>query len=176
MCIADSNYFVLNPLQLVSSISFSLDMYKTSEDIQTTPGPAKGQLKALRSTAKPQSPSTKPRRPSSKSQSPLNSKARKSLSKHQAESPLENTPSPGPTTKSHPPSASSLSKNSSLEQGELTSSYASTATSTVTPMSALTTIGKYVVPALKGVSPQLIQEVDSLLAAITSEGTVCVTV
>ncbi len=61
---------------------------------------------------------------------------------------------------------------SNLDPGELTSSHASTASSVpTTVLSAAKTVNDYISPAVKGLSPFLQNEVDTTLAAITTEGT-----
>ncbi len=65
---------------------------------------------------------------------------------------------------------------SSLDPGELTSSHSSTEanlppTRSTELLSAAKTVNDYIDPAIKGLSPFLQDEVDTVLAAITTEGT-----
>ncbi len=79
------------------------------------------------------------------------------------------------TSRDGTPHNKTLAK-SSLDPGELTSSHSSTAsnlppTSTTELLSPAKTVNDYIDPAVKGLSPFLQDEVDTVLAAITTEGT-----
>ena len=58
----------------------------------------------------------------------------------------------------------------SLEQGELTSSHASTASNAVTIIDSVKSIRKFISPLVSGLSPYKLDEVDEALSASNVEG------